>query len=100
MKVWATNHPIMQGIPLDSHNRVKIFRDPYPEETLHNTPGGKSNYEISWTAVDTSPGASVAASGLTVIGTLDAPNTNQVVFAVMDAGGDLSPDTSDLASPW
>jgi len=100
MKVWATNHPIMQGIPLDSQNRVKIFRDPYPEETLHNTIGGKSNYEISWTAVDTSVGASVAAPGITVIGTLDEPNTNQVVFAVMESGGSLSADTSDPSSPW
>jgi hypothetical protein len=100
MKVWATNHAIMQGIPLDAQNRVKIFRDPYPEETLHNAVGGKSNYEISWTAVDTSAGASVAAPGLTVIGTLDDPYTNQVVFAVIDSGGGLSPDTSDPSSPW
>ncbi len=100
MRVWATNHAIMQGIPLDSQNRVKIFRDPYPEESLHNAVGGKSNYEISWTAADTSAGASVPAPGLTVLGTLDAPNTNQVVFAVIDAGGGLSPDTSDIASPW
>ena len=82
MKVWAPNHPIMQGIPLDSQNRVKIFRDPYPEETLHNAPGGKSNYEISWTAVDTSATASVPAPGLSILGTLDDPNTNQAVFSV------------------
>jgi hypothetical protein len=100
MKVQAPNHPIMQGIPLDSQNRVKIFRDPYPEETLHNTPGGKSNYEISWTAVDASAGASVPAPGVTIIGTLDDPNTNQVVFAFIDVGGGLSADTSDIASPW
>jgi hypothetical protein len=100
MRVWATNHPIMQGIPLDSQNRVQIFRDPYPEETLHNARGGKSNYEISWTGVDINQGASVPAPGLTVIGTLDAPYTNQVVFSVLDAGAHLAPDTSDAVSPW
>ena len=40
IKVLAPNHPIMQGIPLDEQGRVKIFRDPYPQETLRNTPGG------------------------------------------------------------
>lgn len=106
MKVMAPNHPIMQGIPLDAQNRVKIFRDPYPEETLHNVPDpsktdfvpAKSNYEISWTAVDCSSGKSLPAPGLTIIGVLDS-NPNQVVFAVMDAGGQLA-DTSDSVSQW
>src|SRR5919108_718955 len=30
MKVTATNHPILQGIPLDAQSRVKIFREAYP----------------------------------------------------------------------
>src|SRR5205807_10581945 len=38
MKVLAPNHPIMQGIPLDAQGRVKIFREAYPEATLHNAP--------------------------------------------------------------
>jgi hypothetical protein len=104
MKVLAPNHPIMQGIPLDAQGRVKIFRDPYPEENAH-TPYGwgesgspKSNYEISWTAVDCSAGKSIPAPGLTVIGALDK-DTNQVVFAVMDGGGTLG-DTSDALSQW
>ncbi len=101
MKVLAPNHPIMQGIPLDAQGRVKIFRDPYPEENLHNTPAGKQNYEISWTAVDCSDGKSVAAPGLTTLGVLDS-NTNQVVFGVIEAGADLADTTSaaDTLSPW
>lgn len=98
MKVLAPEHPIMQGIPLDAQGRVKIFRDAYPEENLHNAPGGKANYEISWTAVDISEGKSVTAPGLTVIGVLDS-NPNQAVFAVMEAGGTLA-NTSDIGSPW
>ena len=35
MKVLLPNHPIMQGIPLDAQNRVKIWRDPYPDENAH-----------------------------------------------------------------
>ncbi len=101
MRVMATNHPIMQGIPLDSQGRVKIFRDPYPEENLHNLPSGKQNYEISWTAVDCADGKSVPAPGLTTIGVLDSA-TNQVVFAVMEAGGELADTTSggDTDGPW
>lgn len=98
MKVVAPEHPIMKGIPLDSEGRVKIFREPYPEETLFNAQGGKSNYEISWTAVDCSENKSVAAPGLTILGVL-ASNPNQSVFAVADAGAQLG-DTSDPDSPW
>lgn len=98
MTVTDTNHPIVKGIPLDAQGRIKIFRDPYPEENLHNTPGGKPNYEISWTAVDCTAGKSVPAPGLQILGRLSS-NTNQVVFAVMDTGGQLG-DTSDDASPW
>ena len=99
MTVVNTNHPIMQGIPLDSQGRVQIFRAPYPEESLYNAPGGKPNYEISWTCSDCSPGKSIPAPGLTILGRLSS-NTNQVVFAVMDAGGALADTSQDLSSPW
>ena len=99
MRVVNPTHPIMQGIPLDAQGRVKMWRDPYPEENLHNNPGGKVNYEISWTCVDINPTKSVPAPGLNIIGTLDFPNTNQVVFAVMEAGGGLA-NTGDATSPW
>ena len=45
MKVLLPNHPIMQGIPLDAQNRVKIWRDPYPEENAH-VPG----VSVQWLA--------------------------------------------------
>jgi hypothetical protein len=48
MKVIAPDHPIMKGIPLDAQGRVKIFRDPYPEEMAHKPEGGKNNYEYRW----------------------------------------------------
>ena len=102
MKVLAPNHPIIKGIPLDDQGRIKIFRDPYPEETLHQPPGSsKSNYEISWTAVDISPGKSIPAPDLTILGVMDS-NTNQAVFAVMDAGGSFGPGwtSNDTNSPW
>src|ERR1019366_2612396 len=57
MKVLVPSHPIMQGIPLDAQGRVRIFRDPYPEENAHVlTPGGVPNYVPSWTAVDIGSG--------------------------------------------
>jgi hypothetical protein len=98
MTVTDTNHPIMQGVPVDSQGRVKIFRDPYPNENLHSTFAAKPNYEISWTAVDISAGKSVPAPGLKILGVLSS-NPNQAVFAVMDAGGQLA-DTGDSLSPW
>jgi hypothetical protein len=98
MRVVDPNHPIMKGIPLDAQGRVKIFRDPYPQENLHSASSAKPNYEISWTAVDCSEGKSVPAPGLSILGVLDSA-TNQVVFAVMDRGGQLA-DTSDSASQW
>ena len=39
MKVLDPNHPIMAGIPLDAQGRVKIFREPYPNEEK-NVPAG------------------------------------------------------------
>ena len=99
MKVVAPDHPILQGIPLDAQGRVKIFRDPYPQENLHATAAAKPNYEISWTAVDCSAGKSVPAAGLNILGVLDS-NPNQVVFAVMEAGAALGDTTGDYLSPW
>ena len=100
MRVVNPNHPIMQGIPLDAQGRVKIFRDPYPNENAHVlTPGGLPNYQISWTCADISSGNSVRAPGLNILGVLDSA-TNQVVFAVLDRGGGLADTTHDSLSPW
>lgn len=104
MKVENPSHPIMQGIPLDAQGRVKMYRDPYPEENSHGPrsegiAAGKLNYEVSWTTVDTSAGKSVPAPGLTILGRLDS-NTNQVVFAVMDAGATLASAVDDSGHPW
>jgi len=104
MKVLDPAHPIMQGIPLDAQGRVKMFRDPYPEEMSHGPraegiSAGKLNYEISWTAVDVSAGKSIPAPGLDVIGVMDS-TTNQVVFATIDAGGTLAGSVDDSGHPW
>src|SRR5437899_11400676 len=64
MKVLNASHPILQGIPLDSQGRVKIFRDAFPEENAHVPGGGKVNYEYRWCS---SP-ASNAAPGTVVLG--------------------------------
>ncbi len=103
MVVAAPNHPIMQGIPLDSQGRVKMFRDPYPEEGAfptgvgaHTPSGGKPNYEYAWTTID----AALAAPGTTVIGLLGG-NTNRACFAVADIGGQLADyTTGDPDHPW
>jgi hypothetical protein len=99
MLALQPNHPIMQGIPLDSQGRVKIWRDPYPEENAHLPTGvTKLNYKYSWTAVDINPGKATVAPGTTVIGVRFA-STNRAVFAVMDAGGTLA-DTTAIPGPW
>jgi hypothetical protein len=103
MVVIAPNHPIMQGIPLDSQNRVKIFRDPYPEEGAfgiglgsHTPPTGKFNYEYAWTTISNA----LAAPGTVVIGLLDG-NTNKACFAAADIGAQLADyTTTDPAHPW
>jgi hypothetical protein len=87
MLVKSPNHPIMTGIPLDSKGRVKIIRDPYPEESAHlvDPAYGLANYEIDI------PGQNVAnaAPGTTVLGVFDTlPNVS--IFAVVDVGGVLS----------
>jgi hypothetical protein len=104
MTVVAPNHPIMQGIPLDSQGRVQMYRAPYPEENLHSTSTAKPNYELAWTYVDDNGGdgsKSVPAGGLTIIGRLSS-NTNRVVFAAMEAGGAFAPCDmmQDFYSPW
>lgn len=85
MKVVAPDHPIMKGIPLDAQGRVKIFRDPYPEEDAHVPQGGKKNYEYRWCTQNVAD----AAPGTTVLGVLDNDETRSC-FAVVDVGGMLA----------
>lgn len=85
MKIVQPNHPIVQGIPLDAQGRVKIFREPYPEESLHAAPDGKRNYEYRWCTQLVSN----AAPGTTVLGVLDGVET-RACFAVVEAGGELA----------
>lgn len=97
MLVLQPDHPIMRGIPLDAQGRVKMWRDPYPEEQAHVPDGtAKANYKYSWTQVDIV--ASTVAPGTSVIG-VRAAATNQAVFAVMDKGGTLA-DTTVVPGPW
>jgi len=100
--MWVVNptHPIMQGIPLDSKGRVKIWRDPYPEEDAHVPSGGKVNYRYSWLTVNIDPALAapaVPAPGTTILGVL-ATETNKVVFAVMDVGGEFGITIPE--GPW
>lgn len=85
MKLINTNHPIVQGIPLDEQGRVKIFRDPYPEENLYVAPDGKKNYEYRWCTQRVTN----AAPGTVVLGVLDGQEFRSC-FAVVDVGGELS----------
>ncbi len=82
MKVIAPNHPIMQGIPLDAQGRVKIYREPYPEEELHVPAGGKKNFEYRWCT----QAVADKAAGTTILGVLDGAE-DRSCFAVMDVGG-------------
>jgi hypothetical protein len=96
MKVVNPTHPIMQGIPLDAQGRVKIFRDPYPQENAHiptNSSGavvGKLNYEFRWCTQD----AAAAAPGTVILGVMagetSVDGTNRACFAVCDVGGLLA----------
>lgn len=100
MKVLLPNHPIMQGIPLDSQGRVKIWRDPLPEESAHVLPGvGLTNYVISWTCVNIAEGKATPSPALQIIGVLDS-DTNQSVFATLERGAAFGTDTSDPNSQW
>ena len=85
MKVLAPDHPIMAGIPLDAQGRIKIFREPYPDEESHVPTGGKRNFEYRWcTQVKAD-----AAAGTTVLGVLDGAE-DRVCFAVAEKGGMLA----------
>jgi hypothetical protein len=100
MRVLNPTHPIMQGIPLDAQGRVQIWRNPYPDENAHVlTPGGLSNYGISWCCANIASGQSIPAPGLNIIGVLDT-TTNQVVFAVMEREGGLGDTTQEPLNPW
>lgn len=100
MRIVNTNHPIVQGIPLDAQGRVKIWRDPYPDENAHvSFFGGLPNYQISWCCANVDPGQSIPAPGLSILGVLDT-QTNQVVFAVMERGGTLGDTTQEPLNPW
>jgi hypothetical protein len=84
MRVTALGktHPILAGIPLDEQDRIKIFRDPYPEENAFLPSGGKPNYEYSWTAIDTT---GTNNTDTLVLGVLDT-NPAKSVFGVNDKG--------------
>ncbi len=82
MKVIAPDHPIMQGIPPDAQGRVKIFREPYPEEETHVPTGGKKNFEYRWCT----QALADKAAGTTVLGVLDGAE-DRACFAVADVGG-------------
>jgi len=104
MKVTAAGkaHPILQGIPLDDQDRIKIWRDPYPEENAHVPTGGKPNWRYLWLTVNLDPSLAppaTPAAGTTILGRL-ASDTNRAVFAVMEAGGELAPLDNDPSHPW
>ena len=86
LKVTAAGkaHPIMAGIPLDAQDRVKVFRERYPEENAHVPTGGKANYQFYIPFVDVT--VSTVPSGTTVLAVRDV-NTNQACFSVADIGG-------------
>jgi len=88
MKVTAAGklHPIMQGIPLDANDCVKIYRDPYPEEVAasglgHMPAGGNPlwQWDIPYQRVAN------AAPCTTVLGLLGTDDT-KAIFAVADPG--------------
>lgn len=75
-------HPILAGIPLEAGDRIKIFRDPYPEENAFIPATGKPNYEYSWTVIDA---AGTNNTDTVVLGVLDSAPT-KAVFGVNDKG--------------
>ncbi len=85
MTIVATNHPIVQGIPLDAEGRVKIFREPYPDENAHVPMGGKANFEYRWCT----QAVADAAPGTTILGVLDGAE-DRACFAAVDKGGQLA----------
>ena len=85
LKVVAPDHPILQGIPRDAADRIKIFRDPYPLEEQHVPVGGKKNYEYRWctqVVADKAPGT-------TILGVLDGAE-ERACFAVAEQGAALA----------
>ncbi|MCI0534854.1 MAG: hypothetical protein L0Z50_06475 [Verrucomicrobiales bacterium] len=85
LKVIAPDHPIMAGIPLDAQGRVKIFREPYPDEEGHVPTGGKRNFEYRWCTQTRAD----AAAGTTVLAVLDGAE-DRTCLAVVDQGGMLA----------
>jgi hypothetical protein len=88
MKVTAAGklHPIMQGIPLDANDCVKIYRDPYPEEVTAHRPVGCNplwQWDIPFQFTNN------AAPGTTVLGLMGSDYTKSI-FAVVAVGGELS----------
>ena len=89
MKVTAAGklHPILQGIPLDANDCVKIYRDPYPEEFSHMPIGGNPLWQwdipYQWVAN--------AAPCTTVLGLLGSDDTKSI-FAVADPDKLLAPN--------
>jgi hypothetical protein len=86
MRVTAAGkaHPIMQGIPLDANDCVKIYRDPYPEEVAasglgHMPAGGNPlwQWDIPYQRVAN------AAPCTTVLGLMGSDDT-KAIFAVAD----------------
>ena len=89
MVVVNTTHPIMQGIPRDAQGRVKIWRDPYPEENAHLPVGGFENYQYRWCAIP----ASNAAPGTVVLGEIEGiagGKDHMAVFSVADVDAILA----------
>jgi hypothetical protein len=88
MKVTAAGklHPIMQGIPLDANDCVKIYRDPYPEEVVGHRPVGCNplwQWDIPYAQ------AANAAPGTKVLGLMGSDSAKSI-FAVVDVGGQLA----------
>jgi len=86
-------HPIMQGIPLDSQDRVKIYRDAYPEESAHIPATGNPNWEFDYPVIP----AANAAPATTVLGLLDS-DTNLSCFAVAEPGAGKTLANGELAT--
>jgi len=90
MRVTAAGklHPILQGIPLDANDCVKIYRDPYPEEVVgsshvpaNGNPLWQWDIPLQWVAN--------AAPCTTVLGLLGSDDTKSI-FAVANPGGLLA----------
>jgi len=89
MKVLLPDHPILKGIPMDSQSRIKIWREPYPEEEAHVPPAGRRNFEFRWCT----QAVADAAEGVSVLGVLDGAE-DRSVFAVADVGANLANGTA------